>query len=54
VLPVDKRAFSAIAGATFMSCSSIFSCLADHELTPEQLWEVKREGEDELRLVRVE
>lgn len=54
MLPVDKRAFSAIAGATFMSCSGIFAHLADHELTPEQFWELKREGEDELRLVKVE
>lgn len=36
-----------------MSCSGIFLRLADHELTPEQFWEVEREGEDELRLVKV-
>lgn len=36
-----------------MSCSGIFSHLADHELTPEQFWEEEREGEDELRLVKV-
>lgn len=54
MLPVDKRFFSAIVGATFMSCSGIFLCLADHEPTPERVWEVKRPGEDELRLVEVE
>lgn len=54
MLPVDKRFFSAIVGATFMSCSGIFSCLADHKLTPQRVWELKSAGEDELRLVEVE